>query len=123
MTTHTSQEHHHHDHTHPGGAVHEAGQPPSGGPVVLDIGQDVGALIVQLDPDLVGTELHVRQPGHEHTTHTGVWERELGQHRAVVAIFPALTEGPYAILDGNGGPVCDVTIVGGHVTERDLRTT
>jgi hypothetical protein len=120
MTTHTHQ-HHHPD--HPDGVVHEAGQPPSGGPVVLDIGKDVGALIVQLDPGLVGTELHVRQPGRDHTTHTGVWERELGQHRAVVAIFPALTEGPYAILDGGGDPVCDVAILGGQVTERDLRAS
>jgi hypothetical protein len=104
---------HHHD--------HEAGVPPAGGPVMVDIGDDVGALIVATDPAWLGRELHVRRLGDSHTTHTGVWERRLGEQLAVVAVFPQLVEGRYDLLDAGGEPMLALTITGGRITELDLR--
>jgi hypothetical protein len=97
--------------------------PPKGGPVVVDIGGDVGALIAHMDPDLLGAELFLRPDWDPlTTTHTGIWERQMGPRPAVVAVFPALREGGYDILDADGGPSGRVEVVGGQVGEIDLRT-
>jgi len=123
-------EHDHHDHQHPHSHSHDPAMPalgeegpPQGGPVVVDIGDDVGALIAHMDAGLVGQELFLRpETDPSTTTHTGIWERPMGQAQAVVAVFPMLVEGRYEILDGHGHAVRDVTVVGGVVTEIDLRT-
>jgi hypothetical protein len=112
---------HDHDHGHSHDGPVEAGEAPKGGPVVLDIGGDIGALIAYCDADQIGTEIHVRLNGEPRTTHTGVWERDLGASRVVVAVFPELTFGDYAILDRGGDPVQRITVVGGSVVEVDLR--
>jgi hypothetical protein len=109
-------------HTHRAPTTAEAGQPPPGGPVMLDIGGDVGALIVRLDPASAGTELHVRPEGDTRSTHTGVWERSLGARSVVVAVFAALTEGVYAILGDDGTAIRHVAVTGGRVAEVDLRS-
>ncbi len=116
MSTPTHTHPHAHAHTH----THEAGTPPEGGPVVVDIGDGVGALIVHTDPSLLGHELHVRKAGESHTTHTGVWERELGDHPIVVAVFLALDEGRYTLLDLDGQPTTEVMIESGRVAELHL---
>ncbi len=113
---HTDAHHDAHDHVH-----HEAGTAPAGGPVMVDIGDDVGALIVATDPAWLGRELHVRRDGESHTTHTGVWERRLGDRSAVVAVFPQLIEGRYDLLDALGQPMLALTIAGGRITELDLQ--
>jgi ABC-type Zn2+ transport system substrate-binding protein/surface adhesin len=113
--------HHPHDQGHDHGHGHEAGLPPQGGPVVVDIGGDVGALIVRLDAELLGTELHLRQDGWTHTVHTGVWDRPLGDRMVTVAVYPALVQGTYEIL-GPGEVVRRVVAIeGGRVAELDLR--
>jgi hypothetical protein len=110
---HTHSHPHDHDHYH----GHEAGTPPAGGPVVVDIGGDIGALVVHVDADRIGQELHVRRPGETSTTHTGIWERRIGRRAVVVAVFPALVEGAYAILDRDGNAIVDIEITGGQVGE------
>jgi len=120
---------HDHPHVHGAGArvehgpghPPEAGVPPAGGPVVVDIGDDVGALVVATDPAWVGRELHVRRDGEVRTTHTGVWERRRGDQRGAVAVFPQLVEGRYELLDGAGEPMLALTVEGGRITELDLR--
>jgi len=123
MTT-AEHTHQHHNHPHDTHQHHsqEAGQRPQGGPVVVDIGGDVGALIVHLDRELLGTELHLRQHDWDHTVHTGVWERPLGDRLVTVAVYPALVEGTYEILDRAGEVRHAVGIEGGRVAELDLRT-
>jgi hypothetical protein len=119
--THEDHGHSHHEYVHSHDGPVEAGEPPKGGPVVLDIGGDIGALIAYCNDDQIGTEIHVRLNGEQRTTHTGVWARDLGASRVVVAVFPELTFGDYAILDRGGDPVRRITIVGGSVVEVDLR--
>ena len=98
-------------------------RPPRGGPVVFDIGGDVGALIVYLDDEYAGTEVPIewsRDPAKD--VHTGVWRRSLGKDSLVVAVYPELIEGRYRVpaLGGHGSR--DVEIVGGQVAELDLRS-
>ncbi|MGZ4709053.1 MAG: phospholipase [Acidimicrobiales bacterium] len=90
--------------------------------MVVDIGGDVGALIVRLDRQLVGAELHLRQDGWTRTVHTGVWDRPLGDRLVTVAVYPALVEGSYQILDRDGSVRRTVRIDGGRVAELDLRS-
>jgi hypothetical protein len=116
---------HSHDHAHdhvPGGEVTVA---PQGGPVILDVGGNVGAMIVHLDRDWLGHEIHVRLVGDDgslstSTVHTGVWERQLGWNTMVVAVFCELVEGNYWLLDRGGEPIVMVSITGGMVTETSL---
>ncbi|MGD9701324.1 MAG: phospholipase [Acidimicrobiia bacterium] len=107
---------HAHPHPHPHPDPHVA---PLGGPAVLDIGGDVGALVLHLDTSHLGTEIHIRPAGRpgEPTTHTGVWERVVGGRAMVVAVFPGVLEGRYDVLDADGAPVMVVTITGGEVAE------
>ena len=91
--------------------------PPAGGPVVVDIGDDVGALIVatSIRPGW-DSELHVRRDGETHTTHTGIWERRLGDRgpswwpcsRRWSRVATTCSTGPVS-------PVVEVTITGGQV--------
>ena len=105
-------DHHHH---------HAAGERAGGGPVVLDIGDDRGALLVYLDRARIGTELHIRPVDDPAAaTHTGVWERHLGGHHVVAAVFPSLTAGTYAVVGDDGGEWCTTDVSPGVVTEMDL---
>lgn len=93
-----------------------------GGAAVLDIGGDVGALVVYLDPGAEGTELHARESGVTgRTTHTGVWQRHEGDHHVTVALFPELREGTWIVLDERGDDVAAVTVTGGALASVDLR--
>lgn len=104
------------------GHPHSHAAPP---PVpVLDIGGDVGALVVVLhDEHLpVGGELFACPEGRpaEHF-HTGVHHRDLGGLVAHVAIFPEIVEGSYELLDDAREPTSSFRIVGGEVTQLDMR--
>jgi hypothetical protein len=117
--------HHHHP---PGEPQHDHGPGESyphvqGGPTVLDIGGEIGAMIVRLDPEAAGTELHLRS-AHEVSirVHTGVWRRGSGQRVSTTAVFAELLEGSYWVLDGSGLDLRKVEIHGGALTSIDLRT-
>jgi hypothetical protein len=109
-----------HDHDHDHHHHYPAGEQAAGGPVVLDIGDDRGALIVYLPPARIGTELHIRGAGAPATTHTGVWERPLGARRPVAAVFPSLPLGRYTIVAEDGSDSCGVVVASGTVTETTL---
>jgi hypothetical protein len=110
-----------HDHDH--GHHHDEAR-PAGGPVLLDIGDDVGAVIVRLDDDLDGTELPILaldDPEWDPRTHTGVWRRSIGGGSVVVAVYPSLHAGRYRITLPNGRTT-DLQVNGSHVTNLDLRS-
>ena len=105
-----------HSHSHPPAGEH----PPAGGPVVLDIGDETGALIVHLDDHLIGEELHVRPDGATTTIHTGIWPRTANGHAITVAVFAQLPAGTHQLLQPDGRSPLAVTIEPGHVTELHL---
>ena len=89
---------------------------------MLDIGGPVGAMVVTLDHEALGTELFLRPDGvGTASVHTGVWERHVAEGHVTAALFPELHEGAYWVLDGGGRDVCRVEIAGGRVTTLDLR--
>ena len=93
-----------------------------GGPVVLDIGGDIGALLVLLPETFAGTEIEIGLAGEKPFTHTGVHLRGEGEHRRQTAVYPELTTGDYQLRhpgDGSAlGPV--VHVEGGALAELDL---
>lgn len=95
-----------------------------GGPIVLDIGGDIGALVATVDPSTVGTELHLRS---EHRPpieiHTGVWRRGSGPDKVTAAVFPELVAGTYWVLDDTGRRIRPVDIHGAVLAKIDLRET
>ena len=111
-----------HEHAHRNGVAHTHEPAPRGGPVVMDIGGDIGGLIVRLDDSLEGTELPIEfDEDPRRDIHTGVWRRSLGEDTVVVAVFPELREGSYRIHPGNDHAGAQLEIIGGQVAHLDLR--
>jgi hypothetical protein len=99
--------------------VTETSPGPSGpGSVLLDIGGDVGALIIVTPADMAGQEIHLSplpQPDAART-HAVVRERRLGSAACHAAVYPALTGGEYTIWRDAHTPAGTVRIDGGTVT-------
>jgi hypothetical protein len=90
--------------------------------VVLDIGQDVGALIIYTEAALRGREIEVSPRGSVATrTHVQVLERRINGQPVFAAVFPGLRAGDYHIWDEAPNPRGIVTIIGGEVTTVDWR--
>lgn len=113
-------------------AEHNHHRPGAHSAPVLDIGGEVGALVVYLADQTPTGELEACPAGEPGARfHTGVHQRSItagpsgrGRQRdgwAWTAVFPEITEGHYELLDAAGRPMADVTVAGGHVQELDLR--
>lgn len=91
----------------------------STGHAVLDIGQNVGALVIYTDAQLCGKEIEVSpKDNHLQRTHTEVLERRVNGRATYAALFLALAEGDYNVWCIPGQTV---TIMGGSVAEVDWR--
>ena len=108
-----------HAHEHAHGHVHEPTLPPSGhGTVMLDIGDDVGALVVHTQAAFAGMEIELARRGQTNAfVHTEVRERRLPDGSVHAGVFPAVVAGDFTLLGAGGRPSCDVTISAGGVTE------
>jgi hypothetical protein len=82
------------------------------GSVVVDIGGDVGALVIYTANALAGSEIEITPVGGGPHTHTAVRERQLKNGITHAAVFPRLPAGDY-LLPGRG----PVTVEGGSITE------
>ena len=89
--------------------------------VVLDIGGDVGAVVVLLGahPGVEELdELDIQPIGDPaRRFHTGVHVRG----GMPTAVYPEVGAGRYELLDGNGVPFAEVDAHGGEVVTLDLR--
>jgi len=69
-----------------------------GGPVMLDIGGDVGALVVYLPDSFAGTEIEIGwSDSDELFTHTGGHPRGTGGTLHQTAVYPELKTGDYQL--------------------------
>jgi hypothetical protein len=95
--------------------VSEAVLPPSwDGSVVLDIGGDVGALILRTSPSALGREIDlIPSDANTPQVHSAVRERRMPDGSSFAAVYPQLKEGSYTI---EGSTQC-LVIVGGRVTD------
>ncbi len=90
--------------------------------VVLDIGGEIGALILYAKEELCGSEIEVSPTGDDtRRTHTAIWERRLGGRRMFAGVYAALPAGNYNVWGSGAQPISKVTIIGGQVAEIDCR--
>jgi hypothetical protein len=94
------------------------------GSVLLDIGGDVGALVVTMPPEMVGVEIELdRAPGHVpsdahggHRPHVAVVNRPVARGHVPSLVFPELVEGRYGLcLKGSAEVRLAVEVRGGQV--------
>ena len=100
--------------------MHEPVACPSGpGSVVLDLGDNVGALVLETPAALLGREIEI-SPGGAATavgrTHSLVRERRTASGTSYAAVYPGLAAGRYLIWRRTDTPLGKVTIDGGTVT-------
>ena len=67
------------------------------GPVVLDIGGDIGALLVLVPDSLEGEEIDISVAGGSPFAHTGVHLRGRPGQERLTAVYPELRTGDYQI--------------------------
>ncbi len=90
--------------------------------VVLDIGQNVGALIIYTTAELRGREIEVSPQGKDAArVHVEVLERRINGQPVFAAVFPGLRAGDYNIWENAPNRCSSVTIVGGRVAAVDWR--
>jgi hypothetical protein len=89
-------------------------------PIVLDIGGDVGALILYTNPDLHGREIEISKEG-EKRVHVEVLERIVNGRTVFAAAYPELHQGEYHVWGDGETPVDHVTIAGGKISTLDWR--
>ncbi len=88
--------------------------------VVLDIGEEYGALIIHTDPELHGIEVEISPAGADgERQHKEVLERSMAGRPAFTAVFDKLPEGRYTLWVADEARARDVSITGGQVSELD----
>ena len=113
---------HSHDHTH---HTHDAPENPwaGQGSVLLDIGGDVGALVVEMPASLAGVEVEIRPVGGAldrsvPLPHVAVVDRPVGGRTVPSLVYPDVVEGDYELLlKGFSHVEMVVAVAGGAVTE------
>ena len=88
--------------------------------VVLDIGDEVGALVLYTRPDLHGHEIELSPHGPNAEAvrvHSAVLERSVNGRTVFAATYPELRDGTYTVWV-EGTPT--VTITRGAVAELDI---
>ena len=121
-------------------AANLAENPHAGqGPVLLDVGGDVGAVVVHLTAAWEGAEVEVAPAGHDHAheerghdhRHHHGHDQDHGHHHphvavvgrptegglAYTAVFPELTAGRYAFRMAGEADGLTVDVRGGEVSE------
>lgn len=90
--------------------------------VVLDIGGDVGALVLYTRPEFNGREIEVSPLGRDvQRVHTAIHGRSVGGRTIYAGVYPQLVAGEYRLWGAPPGAVERVTIEPGRVAEVDWR--
>jgi hypothetical protein len=85
--------------------------------VVLDIGEDLGALVLYTRPELHGCEIELSPRGDPAArVHSAVLERSFNGRTVFVAVYPELRPGEYDVWHESPRTV---TITAGAVAELD----
>jgi hypothetical protein len=96
----------------------EAAAGPSGpGTVVLELGADVGALVLFTPAEQDGREIEISREGEPGAkrTHSQVRPRHLANVTRYAAVYPDLPAGTYTIWADEQNPVGRIVITGGQV--------
>jgi hypothetical protein len=90
------------------------------GAVLLDIGEAVGALVLDMPEELVGAEIEARPvpPRNGHLPHVEVLRRPAPAGEVCSAVFAELAAGTYELYERPAGPVrLTATVTGGQVNQ------
>ena len=91
--------------------------------VVLELGGDLGALIVYADPELHGSEIEIsRLDDDSGRSHKEVLERSIDGRPTYAAVFDLLSEGSYTLWVDDSPRARDVAVEAGRVAELDWRS-
>jgi hypothetical protein len=121
--THDEHDHHHHTHEHSAHHHHDHGEVRLQ-PVVLDLGDGVGALIVYTDPGLLGVEVEISPAGDDgDRQHKEVLRRAMGPATANVLVYDNLAEGDYTLWIDDVAVARGAHVSSGSVAELDWRGT
>src|SRR5438067_13556342 len=106
-----SEQHHHHlDHR------------PRTEPVVLELGGELGALLVYTDAGLLHQEIEISPAGDDaRRSHKDVLERRVNGRSLHVAVFDRLEHGEYTLWHRDRALARGVSIEGGRIAECDWR--
>src|SRR5271167_3052253 len=113
---------HEHDHSHDHGPSGEENYAARRHPehVVLDIGGDIGALILHTGAGMLGVEVEISATGwDDRRSHKDVLERELQGRPAYTAVFDNMREGTYTLWVDDVARERDVVVTGGAISELD----
>jgi hypothetical protein len=89
---------------------------------VLDIGDDIGALIIYSRRELCGRQIDVSPQGRTwQRIHTDILERRVDGSSVFAALFLSLLADEYIIWGAGARAVGEITITGGQVAEVDWR--
>jgi hypothetical protein len=102
----------------------EAAFGPSGhGTVVMEVGGDVGALILYTPAELDGEEIEISRDGDVTRTHSRVRPRHVPSGTRYAAVYPGLPAGRYTVWRDREHPAATaaavtvtVTVTGGEIT-------
>jgi hypothetical protein len=101
------------------------------GSVLLDIGDDVGALVVTMPTEMVGQEVDIEghpagqghghdHDGERHRPHVAVVARPVAGGSVPSLVYPELVEGTYRLMwKGTDDVRLTIRIRGGEVTTAD----
>jgi len=91
--------------------------PSRAGSVVLDVGRDVGALVLHAPAAMDGWEIEISERGDPdgRRMHSQVRARRTVGGLQYAAVYPGLAAGDYTIWRDAGTPAGVVTITGGSV--------
>jgi hypothetical protein len=88
--------------------------------VVLDLGGDIGALILHTHAEMLGVEVEISATGEDdRRSHKDVLEREISGRPAYTAVFDNVREGTYTLWVDDVARERDVLVSGGVVSELD----
>lgn len=88
--------------------------------VVLDIGDQVGALIIHADAEMHGVEVEISPAGDDdRRSHKEVLERKASGRPAFTAVFDGLQAGAYTLWIEGMPRARDVAIRGGAIAQLD----
>ena len=97
------------------------------GTVLLDIGGDIGALVVEMPREMLGVEIEIRPVGteparqgqHTHHPHVAVVDRPAADGTRIPSlVYGDLREGSYELYEKGGGPVrLTATVTGSEVSQ------
>jgi hypothetical protein len=96
-----------------------AAGPTGPGSVVMELGANIGALVLYTPPGLDGEEIEISRddaPAGTHRTHSRVRPRPMTGQTRYAAVYPGLRAGSYTIWRDERTAAATVTVTGGQVS-------